>query len=856
MTLAPRLRVAALPLATFLLVSATAAATLAEPLAERRPVTLEQIMAAPDWIGNPPERAYWGAEGRSVYYEQKRPESELRDLVRLDLATGTSRIVPLAERGTADTADGDWSLDRKWKVYSRQGDLYLKNAGTGAVRQLTRTAEAESEPRFMVGDGRVLFRRGSSFFVYDLTSGLVSQAADVRLEKDPAQEEDPTYLRDAQLRLFDVLRKEKRDRDEKREEERAEQRADPARPPVPFYLGDKIEIVDAALAPSGDWLVLVTIPKPPEKPETPKPILPKYVTESGNIEVIDGRDKVGIKPVVRSVTLLDLRAHKRYDLDFASLPGIFDDPLKEMREKAEKVKTAARKAREAKEAAERGRPVGETVAKAEAAAAKSSAKSSDKPETAETPEKPKQEPRPCEVQGLFWSRDGRQVALQVHSLDNKDRWLATIDLAAHRLISHEHLTDPAWINWSLNEFGWLPDNRTLFYLSEKSGYSHLYAVDVTAAPAADPGRQLTKGDFEVSEPVPSHDGRFLYYRANVSHPGIYEVWRVEVASGRAEPLTRQGGLTSFVLSPDERRLLLTHSSLTRPDELYLVDAKPGAEPRQLTHTLSPAFLAVDWTVPEIVPIPSTHVARPIYSRVYTPPGFDPAHPRQYPAVVFVHGAGYLQEVHYGWSSYWHEFMFHTFLTQHGYVVLDMDYRASAGYGRDWRTAIYRQMGHPELEDLEDGVAWLAAHKQVDPHRIGVYGGSYGGFMTFMALFRHPDLFAAGAALRPVSDWAHYNETYTSAILNTPEIDPEAYAASSPIEYAAGLSRPLLICDGMQDDNVFFQDTVRIVQRLIELKKENFETALYPVESHGFRQPTSWLDEYRRIWKLFESQLKI
>jgi dipeptidyl aminopeptidase/acylaminoacyl peptidase len=836
MTLRPRLGIALLSLA---------ALGMAHPgRAAAPPVTLEQIMADPDWIGNPPENPYWGADGRTVYYEQKRAGSELRDLVRLDVASGASRVVPPAEKGTAEAAGGDWSLDRKWKVYTRKGDVYLKNAATGAVRQLTRTAEEESEPRFMVGDGRVSFRRGNAFFVYDLASGLVAQAVDVRLEKDPALDEDPTVLRDAQLRLFDVLRKAKRDRDEAREEERVEQRADPSRPPLPFYLGDKMEIELAAFAPSGDWLVLVTTPKQ-EKEKAKKSILPKYVTESGNVEVADVREKVGVQPMPRTVTLLDLRAHKLYDLDPAELPGIFDDPLKEMREKAEKVKAEAKKAREAKEAEELGRPPAKPEASAE------TAEKSEKSEKSKEPEKPKKEPRPFEVQGPVWSRDGRQVALQLHSQDNKDRWLVTVDLAAHRLVLRERLTDPAWINWALNEFGWLPDSRNLWYLSEKSGYSHLYAVDATGP--ADHTRQLTQGDFEVSSPVPSPDGRAIYYRTNSTHPGIYEVWRLEVASGRAEPLTRQGGLVSdFELSPDGRRLLLTQSSLTRPDELYVADAKPGAPARQLTHTLSPAFLAVDWTVPEIVPIPSTHVARPIYSRVYTPLGFDPA--RHYPAVVFVHGAGYLQDVYYGWSGYWHEFMFHTFLTQHGYVVLDMDYRASAGYGRDWRTAIYRQMGHPELEDLEDGVAWLAAHKQVDAKRVGVYGGSYGGFMTFMALFRHPDLFAAGAALRPVSDWAHYNQSYTSAILNTPEIDPEAYAASSPIEFAAGLTRPLLICDGMQDDNVFFQDTVRLVQRLIELKKENFETAIYPVESHGFRQPTSWLDEYRRIWKLFAAHL--
>jgi len=188
-------------------------------------------------------------------------------------------------------------------------------------------------------------------------------------------------------------------------------------------------------------------------------------------------------------------------------------------------------------------------------------------------------------------------------------------------------------------------------------------------------------------------------------------------------------------------------------------------------------------------------------------------------------------------------------------VMDMDYRGSKGYGRDWRTAIYRQMGTPEVQDLADGVAWMAENVSVDRNRVGTYGGSYGGFMTFMALFTQPELFQSGAALRPVTDWAHYNHPYTSNILNTPQVDPIAYQRSSPIEHAEGLEKPLLIMSGVLDDNVFFQDSVRLVQRLIELEKPMFETAIYPVEPHGFREPSSWLDEYRRIHRLFEDTLK-
>jgi dipeptidyl aminopeptidase/acylaminoacyl peptidase len=239
----------------------------------------------------------------------------------------------------------------------------------------------------------------------------------------------------------------------------------------------------------------------------------------------------------------------------------------------------------------------------------------------------------------------------------------------------------------------------------------------------------------------------------------------------------------------------------------------------------------------------------VYARLYKPSSPNGA------AVIFVHGAGYTQNAHKWWASYFREYMFHNLLADRGYTVLDIDYRASAGYGRDWRTGIYRFMGGKDLEDHVDGARWLAEQHQVDPKRIGIYGGSYGGFITLMAMFTTPDVFAAGAALRPVTDWAHYNHGYTSDILNEPVTDSVAYAKSSPIYHAEGLKGHLLICHGMVDVNVHFQDAVRLSQRLIELGKDNWELAVYPMEDHGFVEPSSWTDEYKRILKLFDSTLK-
>ena len=245
----------------------------------------------------------------------------------------------------------------------------------------------------------------------------------------------------------------------------------------------------------------------------------------------------------------------------------------------------------------------------------------------------------------------------------------------------------------------------------------------------------------------------------------------------------------------------------------------------------------------------------LYARLYTPEMVGAKRHASRPAVLFVHGAGYLQNAHKYWSSYYREYMFHHLLASRGYVVLDVDYRASAGYGRDWRTAIYRHMGGKDLEDIVDGAKYLAAAQKVDPKRIGVYGGSYGGFITLMAMFTTPDVFAAGAALRPVTDWAHYNHPYTANILNLPQADKEAYRRSSPIYFADGLKGALLICHGLVDVNVHAQDSIRLAQKLIELRKERWELALYPVEDHAFEEATSWADEYRRILKLFEDNLK-
>lgn len=448
---------------------------------------------------------------------------------------------------------------------------------------------------------------------------------------------------------------------------------------------------------------------------------------------------------------------------------------------------------------------------------------------------------------FLFSPDGKNCLLQARSEDRKDSWLYLLDWNSGKTTVLEQVHDEAWVGpLGLTNVFWSKDGRRIYYISEKDGYAHLYYL----TPDGKEKKQLTSGKFEVRSARLSADGNFVYLETNEEHPGETHFYRMAANGGPRTKLTSLVGLNEVYLSPDETMLAIIHSETNKPPELYLQPNKPGEAARQITVSPTEEFTSYPWVTPEVISFKARDGVD-IYARVYVPQSWH----QSKPAVIFIHGAGYLQNAHKGWSTYFREYMFHNFLREQGYLVFDVDYRGSAGYGRDCRTAIYRHMGGKDLEDIVDAAKFLVSRYGANPKKIGVYGGSYGGFLTLMAMFKEPDVFRAGAALRPVTDWAHYHPGYTVDILNLPHKDPEAYKQSSPIYFPEGLKGALLICHGMVDTNVHFQDTVRLVQRLIELGKENWEVAIYPVEDHSFRNPSSWVDEYKRIFKLFEANLK-
>ena len=454
---------------------------------------------------------------------------------------------------------------------------------------------------------------------------------------------------------------------------------------------------------------------------------------------------------------------------------------------------------------------------------------------------------PASVNLVGWNDAGTMALVVTTARDYKARYLHLVT-ATGELRTLDTLRDTAWVNGPCNGCaGWYDEGRRVWFVSEADGYAHLYT---TAADGSD-RRQLTEGEWEVLDVELSPDRREFRLHTSRESPFERHFYRLPTGGGTLVRITERTGGHTVTVSPDGRLLADVFSTANRPPELFLMDYRPGAAMHQLTTSPTAAWLSHRWIIPEIVRIPASDGVQ-VPARIYRPQDVG-AQPNG-AGVIFVHGAGYLHNVHNYWSSYAREYMFNQFLAAQGYVVLDIDYRASAGYGRDWRTAIYRHMGGRDLQDQVDGARYLRDTFGIDPERIGIYGGSYGGFITLMALFTEAEWFGAGAALRSVTDWAHYNHPYTARILNRPDADSVAFRRSSPIYFAEGLEDPLLIAHGMVDVNVHFQDVVRLAQRLIELGKTGWEMAVYPVEDHAFVRPSSWTDEYRRIYELFERAL--
>ena len=454
--------------------------------------------------------------------------------------------------------------------------------------------------------------------------------------------------------------------------------------------------------------------------------------------------------------------------------------------------------------------------------------------------------------GPYWNLQGDRAVVQFISQDHKDLWIVEVDVTTGATSILAHDRDDAWIGGPPIQanylqpalFEWLPDGSFVF-ASERSGWSHLYRVDPAGTIAP-----LTEGEWEVRDAALSRDRSTWLLQAGREHPSDDQLYLMPAVGGGLTQLTDKPGRHSGAWSPDGRMLAVTYGETAQIPDLFLRDASPNGSEIRVTVSGTDAFYEHPLVRPEVVSFAHPD-GNPVWAALFTPD--QPNAERT--AVVHIHGGGYRQFAHRGWTVYgWDIHLgFINYMLQRGYTVLDFDYRGSAGYGRDYRTDIARSMGIKDTDGAIAAAKYLVREHSIDSTRIGIYGVSYGGFLTLMAQFRYPGVFAAGIARAAVTDWAHYSDGWTSRILGVPHEDPEAYRVSSPIYYAEGLQDHLLITHGLVDNNVHFQDAARLTQRLIELGRD-FEIMYYPVEPHTIQTEVSRYDYVRRATAFFDRHL--
>ncbi|MCC5920371.1 MAG: S9 family peptidase [Cyclobacteriaceae bacterium] len=744
------------------------------------------IMQDPKWMGSFPSSPYWSLDGEKVYFQyNENGQAESDSLYAYSLGNG--EIKPLGSNLNAAHSPRYISFfNENLHVDYQHRKLKLFNDANPSGKVLLDNVGGMSQLHF-VDRKHIGFVWNEQVMLLNLESGFMRSIASTKQQKSNGSKdsEQAKYLKEQQQELFIYIRSQK---------EKDSLRAARSKKFENFTIDlQGKNLRSLRIAPNHQQIYISLASQKTAKYTA----VPDYVTEDGYTQSLNARPKVAYAFEAHELLKVDIEKREQQLVDYSEIKDLHKKPgyLKDKEDFEREVLFAP----------------------------------------------------------VRFSPDGKKAYVHIRSTDNKHRWYYLLSDSGELSTLLDHQEDDAWLGGpgigygsSEGEGGWLPDSESIWFQSEESGFSHLYAVNIKNGKK----KALTSGEFEVFSPSISRKGDYWYYTSSEGDLGQRHFYRMPLKGGKRERLTLSEhiGKHEVVLSPDEKKLAILYSSATRPQELFLMDLG-STNWKQLTDGISEDFDQYEWLTPEYIQFTAEDGAQ-VPARLYQPKSAN----KNNAAVVFVHGAGYLQNAHKWWSIYFREYMFHNLLVSQGYTVIDIDYRASAGYGRDWRTGIYRHMGGKDLSDQVDGVKYLVENHGIDPKKVGIYGGSYGGFITLMAMFNAPETFAAGAALRSVTDWAHYNHGYTSNILNEPHLDPEAYRRSSPIYFAEGLQGALLICHGMVDVNVHFQDVVRLAQRLIELEKENWEFAVYPIEDHGFTEPSSWLDEYRRIYKLFNDHL--
>ncbi len=772
-------------------------------------LSLEKIMRDPIWMGAIPGNAVVDEDRNTVYFQVPRANPEPRAWMKYDLKTRTvsdckAEDLPHALRG-AVYARGDI------RILEIAGDLWLQKTGEDPYPLISRAANLKFV-RFL-GPRDFVYREDGDLHGFSLTTGQSVQLT--RWILDEEDEEKETYYTSEEKKLLNYVENLYKREDALDRDRSLKRQLGPLSKPGNLYLGKNYKTPEFGVDGDDRWVLDVSedrrfasIVLEPEK-DGESDDYAEFINKEGEVKIKPTRPRVGHETKTWKLAIADLNEGEVRWLDLYEIPEIDTDRLAEIKESLSE-------------------------------------------EDRQFLPKEEEGPRPVIFVPGGFQPGGNLFLVTVFSRDYKDKWILALDPTTMDWSLVQHQYDPAWVQYIFRGIGtagyvsgaafWRSDGGRIMFISDASGYQHLYEHNLETSQT----RALTEGEFEVHHPYEGPDGKSWYFHSTEVHPGELHFYRMPLDGGARTALTSRVGRHVVEMGVGGRLMADLYSRTNHPPVLRVKSGKRAWE--VVYDGASEEFRAIAWAEPEVVTYANRDGGQ-VYARLYRPESPNGA------GVIFVHGAGYLQNAHKGWSGYFREYMFHNLLLQEGYTVLDPDYQASAGYGRDWRTAIYRHMGGKDLDDILDGAKYLADQHGIDAERLGVYGGSYGGFIALMAMFTQPDVFQFGAALRPVTDWAYYNHWYTARILNTPAVDPVAYRRSSPIYFAEGLKGRLLMCHGMVDSNVLYQDSVRLAQRLIELQKHGWELSSYPVEPHGFRTPSGWYDEYRRIHELLVETLQ-